>query len=102
MSGTAVLVPCPNEAIKMGFTFAWVFWSGSLYSQDVILYSPISGAINYLPCPSGAAVWNLYSSLFAGLNQARVCTEYPRQMRPLVLLYRHVKPWAAFSVQVVL
>lgn len=66
------MVPCPNEAIKMGFTFAWIFWLGSLYSQDLILYSLISGVINYLSYPGwGTDVWDLYSSLFGALNQAK-------------------------------
>ena len=40
----------------------------------------------------------LHSSLFEDPNQAKVCTEYPGKVRPLILLCRQGKLQAVLSV----
>lgn len=54
----------------------WILWSSLLDGQDWVPYSVADGAMNEFPCPG------LYGSLFGDWNQARVCTEFPGQVRP--------------------
>lgn len=42
----------------------------------------------------------LNSKLFGDLNQTRVYTEYPGQVRPLVLLCIREKSWSVLCIQV--
>lgn len=62
---------------RMGFTVAWIVWSGLVDNRD---YSAVGGAMSYLPCPGRAAGWDS--------NRARMCTESPGQVRLSVSLCR--------------
>lgn len=65
----------------MGSMVVWILWSGLLDSWDWLLYSAVGRAMSLLPSCLGSP------------NQAGVCTEYPGQVRLLVLLFRLGEPW---------
>ena len=94
------LVLCPSETVGWPSVAACISWWSLWHGWDWTLDSLVKGPWINLSALIGQQdrTWDLYSSLFGELDQARVCTKFPGQMRPQVLLCRWGKPWALFSV----
>ena len=94
------LVLCPSETVGWPSVAACISWWSLWHGWDWTLDSLVKGPWINLSALIGQQdrTWDLYSSLFGDLDQARVCTKFPGQMRPQVLLCRWGKPWALFSV----
>ena len=86
----------------MGSAAVWILWSGLLDGWDWVLYSVAVGVWISFPALAGQQdrTQVLYSSLFGEPSWTWMCTEFPGQVRPLILLCRWGKPWTVLSVQV--